>query len=334
MDTKNLLWYGVATLILVAMVYVADINKVIDALSSADLKFVFLALILGFSVFIILSNTWHEFLNKTGLDISRISSFRLFMAGEFMNSITPLGQFGGEPFMAYIIKRNTDLSYEKAFSTVLSADIINGMPTLTFILGGAGFLLLFGSINNLMLQAVYAAFMIIAIGGPLVYALWFRTGTVEGIIVTVLQKISDTIGRGQNIVESVDERMDEIENAFDTIGENPRHLLETAAITHIYFLLQVGCLYLVLVSLGIDPDFTPLYFVIVISGLANFTPTPGGSGAFEATMAFLIATFVPAVTGEAGIAVAAAVLYRLCTYWPGIIAGYISITGLKNGGAP
>ncbi len=331
MDTKKILWFGLSSLILAGLIYFADVNKFLEALAAAEKAILIPALLSGISTFFVFSNTWHEFLNHIGLEMKRTNSFRLFMAGQFMNSITPLGQFGGEPFMAYIIKRNTDLSYEKAFSTVLSGDIVNGIPTLTFILGSAGYLFLFGSINNIMLQTVYAAVIIVGIGGPLVYLLWFKTGTIEGVIVSILQKISDTLGRGESIVNSVDKRMSDIERSFEAIGEKPRQLLRTAAIAHLSFIFHVLCLFFVLISLGYNPNFTPLYFVIVISGLAEFAPTPGGSGAFEATMSFLVMTFLGLPGSHA---VVAAVLFRLCTYWPGIIIGYISITGLENGGKP
>jgi len=330
MDIKKVAWFGVSTIILLGLIYFADISKFIDALSSADPLPLIPAFVFGFSVFFVFANTWREFLTKMGAETSLSEAFRLFMSGQFMNSVTPLGQFGGEPFMAYVINQNTDLSYEEAFSTVLSGDIINGVPTFTFLIGGGVYLALFSSLTDIVAQTLYAAVIILAVGGPIAYLLWFKTGAIEGFLVSILSKISDKLGRGDKLVSTIESRLDEVEKAFESIGENPYHLLKTALIAHLSFIFQVFCLYLILFAFGFTPDFSPLYFIIVIAGLANFAPTPGGSGAYEATMTFLLTQFLPSVSNE--FAVATAIIFRLTTYWPGILVGYLALLSLENSG--
>jgi uncharacterized protein (TIRG00374 family) len=83
----------------------------------------------------------------------------------------------------------------------------------------------------------------------------------------------------------------------------------------------------VLLSLGIRPDFTPIYFTVTLSSLASFSPTPGGSGTFEAAFSGLMVFFFEV---NIATAVTAAVLFRLTTYWPGLVIGYISLVGLER----
>ncbi|MFB6190552.1 MAG: lysylphosphatidylglycerol synthase transmembrane domain-containing protein, partial [Candidatus Nanohaloarchaea archaeon] len=130
MDSRveKLLWFGVSTAIIGAVIYFADVSKFLEAVRQANGWYLIPALGLGLSVFSIWGFTWYSFFRKIGISISYLKSLRMFMAGMFMNSITPVGQFGGEPFMAYVVERNVDVSYEKAFSTVLSADIVNAVP--------------------------------------------------------------------------------------------------------------------------------------------------------------------------------------------------------------
>lgn len=326
---KKALWFGVSTAIIAALIYFADISKFIEALRSADAKLLVPAFITGFSVLFVFGYTWHEFLGKIGVKLSYFESFKLFMAGQFLNSITPLGQFGGEPFMAYIIRRNTDASYEKAFSTVLSADIVNGIPMLTFILGGSLFLVLFQSVNDFIIQTVYASIFLTVLGGIIVYLLWFKAGVIEGYIIGLLGFFSNLIGRGGSWVKRAEKSLDRVQESFAVIGENPRHLFKVAVVAHTSFILQVICLYFIMASMGSHPDFTPLYFVIALSGLSNFAPTPGGSGAYEATMAGIL-TFFFSINFE--VAVAVAIIFRLTTYWPGLIAGYLSFISFEAGG--
>ncbi|QKQ98561.1 flippase-like domain-containing protein [Candidatus Nanohaloarchaea archaeon] len=330
---KQIAWFGVSTAIIAALIFFADASKFIDAVQQANGYYLIAALVLGIAPFFIFTYTWHSFLNKMGADTSYLETYKLFMAGNFMNSVTPLGQFGGEPFMAYVIKKNTDLTYEEGFSAVLSSDIINAVPIFTFIFGGAAFLLLFGSLNDIILQTLYASVIIILIGGTLAYLLWFKSGTLEKKIIKGLRRITDTVGRGKVRVDSIEKKMVNVQKAFNRIGEEPRHLLKTAIIAHTYFIIQVFCLYLILASLGYYPDFTPLYFILPLASLSNFSPTPGGSGAYEAALATIITVMPAAIFPQIPFATAlvAGILFRLCTYWPGLIIGYGALVSI--GGA-
>lgn len=327
---KQLLWFGASTAIIVALVLLADINKFIEAVSRADKSYLVAALVIGMLPFFVWTNTWYSFLNKMGAEVSYLQTFKLFMAGNFMNSVTPLGQFGGEPLMAYVIRKNTDLSYEEGFSAVLSSDIINSIPIFTFILSGSAFLLLFGSINDVIAQAVYIAIVVVALGGSLAYTLWFKAGTIENAILQALRKVTDVLGVGKNHVKTVDSKLDNVQEAFNRIGEDPRHLIRTATVAHAYFVFQVFTLYLILASMGIESDFTPLYFILPMASLSNFSPTPGGSGAYEATLATILTVMPLSLFPEVTFATALAVgiLFRLCTYWPGLIIGYFSLLGI------
>lgn len=326
---KKTLWFGVATAIIAGLIYFADVQEFIDALQSASLPLLVPAMASGMAVFLVFGFTWHRFLRKVEIDVTYFDSLKLFMAGQFMNSITPLGQFGGEPFMAYIIRRNTDISYEKAFSTVFSADIVNGIPVLTFVLGGSFYLLLFSSINDVILQTLYAGVGLTVLGGLIVYLLWFKAGVIENYILSVLKYFSDLTGYGIKIVDAAEKRLAKVQDSFESIGEDPKHLFETAVVAHLSFVLQVICLYFIMLSLGQNVEITPLYFIIAIAGLANFAPTPGGSGAYEATMAGILTFFLNI---QFPVAITVAILFRLTTYWPGLILGYLSFISVEKEG--
>lgn len=327
--TRKLLWFGVSTAIIAALVYFADMKQFLMALRKANAWFLAPAFFFGISVFGVWAYVWYSFFGRMNLNISYLKSLRIFMAGQFMNSITPVGQFGGEPVMAYLISKNTEAGYEKSFSTVLSADIINAVPMFTFVLGGSAYLLVFGSLNELVLQTVYMALLATIVGGTIVYLLWFEAGKIEGAIVKVLRYFSSVTGRWNNLVDIIEEKMVNVQKSFETIGESPRHLLKVATVAHAGFLFQLGCLYFILLSMGITPDFTPLYFVLSLSSLGNFAPTPGGSGAFEALMAGIITFFLPGTSFATALVVA--IIFRLTTYWPGLLIGYLSLNTLENG---
>jgi len=186
-----------------------------------------------------------------GVDVSYFESVRLFLASQFMNSITPLGQFGGEPFGLYNKKKTQVYPMRRRFQQFSPDDVVNGIPTLTFVLGGSLYLLLFSSVNDVILQTVYAGVGLTVLGGLIVYLLWFKAGVIEGYLLGVLSFFSELTGRGDSLVETAEKRLDRVQESFETIGENPRHLFEkTSVVAHLSFVFQVICLYFIMLSLG------------------------------------------------------------------------------------
>ncbi|MFB6208393.1 MAG: lysylphosphatidylglycerol synthase transmembrane domain-containing protein [Candidatus Nanohaloarchaea archaeon] len=325
---KNLVWFSVSTAIIAGLVYIADIGQFVNALKTASPWPMIPSFIFGMSVFLVWSYTWFHFLRKIDIDVNYRETLNMFMSGHFFNSITPMGQFGGEPVMALIISRNTEAGYEESLSTVLSADIMNAIPAFTFVAGGSLFLFLFGSVNDIILQTLYVALVIMALGGVFVYTLWFKAGRIEGIILKILEALSNLLNRGESIVESADESLDRLQEAFAGIGESPRDLLKVGTVAHLGFFSQLLSLYFVMIALGHPTDFTPLYFVLTVSLVSSFAPTPGGQGFFEATMATMLTLLVGV---NFATAIAAAILFQLTTYWPGILLGYIAVNRLEIG---
>lgn len=86
-------------------------------------------------------------------------------------------------------------------------------------------------------------------------------------------------------------------------------------------LCNISALYACAAAVGIQLDFPALILVFTLGvSLGTAVPTPGGLGAFEAG---LVAGFVAYGTDSSS-ALAAALLYRLITYWLAIAAGAVA----------
>jgi uncharacterized protein (TIRG00374 family) len=325
---KQLLWFAVSILIIGGLVYFADISRIIAALRTADLLILVPALIVGVSNFGFGAYLWHSFLSSMDKGISYFKALKMFFAGHFLNSITPLGQVGGEPLMAYVISRNTDAEAEEAFSAVFSADILNVIPPYTFMIGGAAYLFLFGSFNEIIIQTLYIVALVVSFGAVFVYLLWFKAGSIEGGIVRLLRYLSSRLDRGEGLVERAEERLEKVEENFQKIGDNPRKLFKLTVLMHLSFLTEVVTMFLILLSLGVEPDFAPLYFVMPLAAVAEISPTPGGTGTYEAAMAGVLTVFFPV---SFTVAVMAALIYQLSGFWPGNAIGYYCLHQLENG---
>ena len=325
---SKLLWYGVSSLILAALIVFADVGKFIDALKNVDPFLMAASLTSGLSVFLIWGYVWHSFFQNLDFNSGLLKSYKIVMAGNFMNSITPLGQLGGEPFMAYIVSENTKESYERSLSTVISADLVNALPFLTYATVGILYILIFSTITEAMKAGVYIVIILNTLLGVIAYLAWFQTEKLESVIHKALEGIESRIGYNGNVIESLKERIEEIKEAFEQAGEDKKHLVKVIAITHLAPATQLLSLYLILLGMDITPTFAGVYLTVILAGLAMFSPTPGGTGTFEAAFSGLLIFFYPGMGLD--VAVAAAVLFRLTTYWPGILIGYISLLNLKH----
>jgi uncharacterized protein (TIRG00374 family) len=333
---KELLLFGGSTAFVAGLIYISGAEKFLNALTQAKLVFLIPAILLGTSKFLVWSFTWYRVFQKTEIEANYIESVKLQSAGSFLNSITPLGQAGGEPLMAYIISSNKDVSYEKALSSVLSADILNMIPPFTFVFGGAAYILFFHSITSLVVQAVYIALIVLLFGGVFVYLLWFEAGKIENFILKTAETVSSKLGRGNRLVESFKSRLDKFEESIGKMGEDPVYLVKTVLMLHVGFVMEIASLALVFLSLGITPLLSYLYFILPVADIANTSPTPGGAGTYEAAIAALIVAVSETVTGFAGgpipfhTALLIGILYRMSTYWPGLIIGYIGFNMVQK----
>lgn len=324
------IWYGITTLIFAALIYFADVNKFVNALTSADSLMFGVAMIFGMSFFLTFGFIWHLFFRHIGLEIGFLKTMRLVMGGIFMNSVTPLGPMGGEPFMAYVVSKNTGASYEESISCIVSADIINTIPFVTFASLGILYFVIQGSMNSLILRMAAITIGFIVLAGVVAYLLWFEEEILEKYLFGILNRIENVFG-GQKYVKKTKKKISEIKEAFHTVGEDPKFLAKVAPFSHLIMIGQFFSLYFILISLGIEPHIPGIIFTVAFAGFATVSPTPGGSGTFEAAFSGLLMLFytIPMDT-----ALAVAVLHRLTTFWPGILIGYLALLGLQNNGGP
>jgi len=323
---KNIFWFVVATLIFAVLVRIAELNKIIEAFKEAELIYLVFSCMTGFSILIVWSLNWFNFFKVSKIDCSFPRTFQLFSAGQFLNSVTPLGQFGGQPFMAYLISKHSDTSYEKALAAVMSADVIAIIPLSTFVILGYTYIAITGTVSGELTRMSIIASSLLLFGIVMSYLGWYRPGSLEKGLVKITEKITDILGRGSGFVVKLENRLENVESTFRKVGENPKAVIRSLIIAHTSFLLKMTVFYGVMLSLGLQMNPFQVMLLIPLASVANFSPTPGGAGTFEAAMAGLIILFIQI---NLATALTAAILYRVSTYWVNITVGYIAMSSLN-----
>ena len=324
---REWIWFIVSGALLAGLVYLADIGEFVASLRRADTSLFLVALVVGFSSLLVWAWVWHRFFETVGIEATVSQTVRMFLTGNFLNSITPLGQFGGEPIMAYIVSETTDVEYEKTLACVISADVVNATPFFTFTLGGILYLGVFGSLRGPLVEIAALSVVLLGLLSLVAYLLWSDDRNLGAILVRLTDALEARLGRAESLFESVRESVEGIEKAFQKAGNDRRFLITTAAISHLAILAQIVSLYFVFRSLGLPTEFVPLYLIVNLSVIATLSPTPGGAGTYEAAFAGLTTLFYSV---DLATAVTAAVLFRLTTYWPGIPVGAVALLTLRD----
>ncbi|MEF8780181.1 MAG: lysylphosphatidylglycerol synthase transmembrane domain-containing protein [Haloferacaceae archaeon] len=326
---RNLLWLLLATAILGGLVYVSDYREIVAVLSRAEKGYVAMAIASGGFTLLMWAVVWHRFFGLFGVDARFRLTFRLLLAGTFLNSVTPLGRFGGEPVVAYLIAHRTDANLQQALSSVSSADLSNALPFLTIGAVAVAYVAVFGTLGGIVSDIAAGVVVVVALAGLTIYLLWFGGAQRVGGLLEGLVTLEGRFGRFQTYVDSGVDRGREILWRMREVGENPRQTAVTLLISHLAVVGHVGATYFVLLSLGVDPVLETILVVVALSAFLTFSPTPGSAGTFEAGFAGLVLAFFPVT---AATATSVAILYRVGTYLPGVVLGYASLLSLGESG--
>lgn len=325
--SRQLLWFLLSTVILAGLVYVSNYREFADVLLGSNVGYVALAVACGCFTLLMWSAVWHLFFGLLDIDIPFRQSARLLLAGTFLNAVTPLGRFGGEPFIAQMIASRSDATFSQALSSVSSSDLSNSMPFLTFGTVALLYIAIFGTVRSIVADiAVWVAILVVA-ALVTIYLLWF--GGMESLVRSLGQfvTIERGLGRLDPYIESMREKGQEMLWRMREVGDQPRKVLFTMGVSHVAVLGHIGAVYFALLSVGVEPVAHTLFLVVALSAFLTFSPTPGSMGTFEAGFAGLVVAFFPV---SAATATSVAIIYRVATYLPGVILGYISFVSIGS----
>jgi uncharacterized protein (TIRG00374 family) len=315
-------------------------NDIIVGLTHAELRYVVLAAFIGFFGLTLLGVSWWIAV-KDVIDMPLLDGVTLFYVTFFANSVTPLGQFGGEPFIAYIVSTDADISIDESLGAIVVADIINAIPFFTMSLAGIAIFLLFspqsvvtvlqnGSIIGTTLKIVTALAIVAAATALFIISNRSRVLAVLGYLGGATDRVARTLHiKSFNVVRDIDRDalVARGERFFAIAGsqlQDRRMLLKASIVAHIQAVLTPVALYIFLLSLdqafhpGIDIPFSALLFIVPAAMLAGYLPLPGGLGGIEVAMAGLLVaiTDIPAAAASAAV-----LLLRLSTFWAGLLLG-------------
>jgi uncharacterized protein (TIRG00374 family) len=324
--TRNI-WIVVLIGAVIFVVFANEIgfSKFLILIGSANKPLILIAVFFNLLNLVSYTITWQSLATD---NISFYKFFKFYMAGTFINNITPAFGTGGEPVKAMLLGKETGTSRAECFACVVSQRMLNMFPFLT--IGGFGIWLLFSN-HDFKLETWQVASLMFAIllafsaFGLIIY-FYIRKDRVSSFVHSSIRYFAPFIGfvkKGfdeKTYSGAVDEAINSFHGGLRNIRNNKYGLGKALIFSYLGWIFDILAIYAIFLSLGeIRIPISLLIITYTIAMIAGWLPLflPGGLGVVDVTMAALfIYGGVPAE-----MAVVATLLYRLASYWFNTILG-------------
>ncbi len=301
-------------LLAAALVYllgaVVGWGETVRQLRAADLRWVVVACLSTVLCLAAWTKTWQVVIGALGVTVPYRKLVTTFFAATFANYVTPMGQAGGEPFIAYVLARETEASYEESLASVVTADLLRALPFFNVGFVGVGYLLATRGLSERTAEFA-VAIAALAVALPVgVAVLWRHREGAETTLLRALAPIADRTARLD--IASVRERIDHLVESVEVIAAARRPLAVALAFAYVGWLLFALPLYFSGLALGLPVPLLLVAFLVPVTVIAGSSPTPGGLAAIEGTLVVLLAALTALTAGEA---LAVTTVHRLTSYW-------------------
>ena len=313
---KMAVGFAVAVVLIYLLGAVVGWEPTIARLRMADPWWVLAALVSTVLCLLAWGKTWQVVLAAVGVRVPYRKLAVTFFAATFANYVTPMGQAGGEPFIAFILSRDTAADFEQSLASVVIADVLRMLPFLNVGLVGLGYLVWQADLPDSLEVFAYllVAFAVVMPVG--IVLVWRYRRSVRRGVVRGLGSLTRRTDRYD--ARAIDERIGRLYESLEIIRASPRALLVAVGFAYVGWILFALPLYFSGLALGLEVPLLLVCFLVPIAVIAGSTPLPGGLAAIEGTLVALL-TALLAFSGDQALAVTT--VYRLTSYWFVVLLG-------------
>ncbi|MFQ5974913.1 MAG: flippase-like domain-containing protein [Candidatus Hydrothermarchaeales archaeon] len=303
--------FVIGAIIFAILIKLIGLEDTIRTLKLADKRLFLLATLLQFIILAVRAYRWQYLLEDVGERVGLKDLYVIILAGTFGNNVTPGARVGGEPFKAYLLKKNFGIKARRGFATIVVERIYD------FIVLAAMAIISYLYVMSMLDIERRSKFAITAV---MIILILLLSGVANAIF-------SERIAN--KIFHFLPERYKTgLLDAFPTFRENSLNLIKNLklflsmfSITAILWLLDVARVVILFYSLNYPVSFMEITMVFTLSIFLSTIPfLPGGLGLTEGAMVGLYSAIgIPLV-----ITVIATLLDRIIAYWLMIFMGGIA----------
>jgi uncharacterized protein (TIRG00374 family) len=317
--TKILVGFGIALVLVYLLGVAVGWEGTLDRLRDARLIWVTAAFASTVACLCVWALMWHRILAAMEVSVGYGHLVVTFFAASFTNYVTPMGQAGGEPIIAYILSRDTEAGYEQSLASVVTADVLRLLPFFNAAGVGLGYVVIDSRLPG-RLESLVLVLATLAVTLPLVvFAGWRYRRAVRGYALRLAEPVAARTERLS--ADGVAERIDRLYESVGQVADSPRTLLVSVGLAYVGWVLFALPLYFSALALGISVPLVLVAFLVPATVVVSFTPLPGGLGAIEGTLVVLLTALVAVSSTDA---LAVTTVYRLASYWLVVLVGGIA----------
>ena len=324
MKRRIVLGFVVAAILLALLVSFIGHGEVFDELSGTNPILLVASLCSGILALCFRGLVWMQFLRAIDTTMTRGDVYGVFLSAMFIKYVTPYGQVATEPFVAYLVSRDTEMAYEDGLAGILSADVLNYVPYYTFGFVALGWIAVGGALGEDIYNYLLAFAAVFSVLVSLTYVVVRRPGVIYWLVLGVtgalrrpLERFSGG-GAAKFANKRVRSRLDGFYGSIAVIGGDRRMLAYTTVCAHLAMVFLMLPVYIGGLALGYDIALSVVVLAVAFGKLGAFVPTPGGLGGVEGSVTIAL-TLLTSLSSPAAFSVA--IIYRVSTYWVTIAVG-------------
>lgn len=316
MSEKKVYAWILSILVIAAIVFATGWENIKITFLKVNLYWLLALFLLQIITLMMIAYRWHYLLRKLYNKISFWKTFNIFLAGSFVESVTPSSKLGGETVKAFLFKRHTSLSYQQLTAILLLDKYFSLLPFALLCI-----LILLWSIFSMQLPwqlyfilPILCVFVITAV--RFYHSIDCQS---EDKVISKIKKNLSTQGSKKNdlltlITQKIKRTQTFIRGSIHysrqlVSARERRCLIMFSLFIWVLYPLKI---YMVVYMLNLNTDVISVSIATYIAYLVSIIPLlPGGLGSYEGIMAFMFTHFD--LSFAEGISIA--LLSRLVTFW-------------------
>ncbi len=236
----------------VYLFFFTDITKVAVIISGISIPIYFLVFLCIIGEALFNSLAWKATLDNVSVKTTFKRVFCLGRVGAFLDCII-VGGWSGDIFMTYLLGKDEGVDIVKVAASVIVKDILELLVTILSLIIGMVLLVVFYSVNALVLTAIGITMLFFAL--PLVLIVYLSTNvSVTKRLLKFLVRIMAKIKRKKpsgDFEENITTQIANFHDVIMIIKKKPKSMVKPLFHQTMAWVCSIAALYLVFVALGI-----------------------------------------------------------------------------------
>lgn len=322
MDYKKVVaLLAVGVIFLLLMVMLVGPGQIWDALKTANIYYVILAIIIQFVIIWLWNTRWSIICKSLDIPHKQMPLFAMTIVGLAINDLTPSGRSGGEPIRAYLLSRSSSVEFKKTFATVMADKLCDTFPFMVLAIFAISYLMFYLHLSTALFSLLMIALVVFIIA--LIFIIFicinesFGIKTIQWVFRQLRRFISRDLDKYEDIATT---SLVGFQSSLLYLMNDYKLLAWASVISFVVWFLELLRVYVVFLAFGVHVSLGMIAAVFLVSTLIGIIPIlPGGLGSIDGVMILLYS-----LAGvSTSISTAATLVERMISLWMVIIIGVI-----------